>query len=143
MLSFDYFLWELRIFKSPKAQHTLFKCFCTVNIILTISDGYQIWIGNINIYTTNLATFSKVELKLKKRFYRDFFFRVEFFIVFIFLFFLFFSFFFTIFLYSKTERLLSLILFIFFLLRFFISIAKINWRIVFVKHMLFMIFTLS
>jgi len=143
VLSFDYFLWEIRIFKSPETKHALFKCFCTIDIILTISDCDQIWIRNIDINTTDLATLSKVELELEERFYRDLFFRVEFLIIFIFLFFLLFSFFFTILLNSKTKRLLSLILFVLLLLGLFISIAKIYRRIVFVEHMLFMIFTLS
>jgi hypothetical protein len=59
-LVINYFFREVRIFECPKTKQTRLKLavICAINVEFTITDHYQVRVGLINVYATNLATLS-------------------------------------------------------------------------------------
>ena len=138
VLCVNYFFRKSWVFKCPESQNTSLKFLCAINIKLTITHSNKVWIYLIDIHTTDLPSICDITPEFEEVLQSDFaciflsVVQLNFLLNFILLFFG---------VVPKTQK----IVFIFFIVVIVIPIFfyNVNWGIVLVKNLLFVVLWLG
>ncbi len=66
MLGRDNLLWEVRVLQGPEAQHALLEGLGAVDVILSVTDGDQVWVCHVDVDARNLASLALLEGELEQ-----------------------------------------------------------------------------